>query len=555
MAAKMIIYGDQARQKLKKGVDQLAKAVATTLGPKGGNVALDKSWGAPQVVHDGVTVAKEIELTDKFENMGAQLVKEAASKTNDIAGDGTTTSTVLAQALVEAGLKNVSAGANPMIMRAGLEKAIDAASEEIKKLAKQISTKEEKAQVATISAQDAEIGKLIAEAMEKVGDEGVITVDESKGFEIELDYKEGMQFDKGYASAYFVTNPEKMEAVIEDAYILVTDAKVSNIQELLPMLESFLKISKNLVIIAEDVEGEALTTLVLNKLRGTFNVLAVKAPGFGDRRKAMLQDIAILTGASFVSEEVGRKLDSVTVDDLGRADRIISDKDTTTIVGGKGIDTEIKKRVDQLASEIENTTSDYDKEKLQERLAKLTGGVAVIKVGAATELELKEKKLRVEDAVHATKAAVDEGIVPGGGVALLRVREAIKNLKLDGDEATAAKILYEALEKPTRLIVENAGMDSGKVLAEMERLTKEQNNVNIGYNVVTMKYADMLEDGIIDPAKVVRTALQNAASIAIMVLTTDCLVTDAPKEEHAHNEGGPAGGMGGMGGMDMGGMM
>jgi len=554
MSAKMIIYGDQARQKLKKGVDQLAKAVATTLGPKGGNVALDKSWGAPQVVHDGVTVAKEIELTDKFENMGAQLVKEAASKTNDIAGDGTTTSTVLAQALVEAGLKNVSAGANPMIMRAGMEKAIDAASEEIKKLAKQISTKEEKAQVATISAQNAEIGNLIAEAMEKVGNEGVITVDESKGFEIELDYKEGMQFDKGYASAYFVTNPEKMESVIEDAYILVTDAKVSNIQELLPMLESFLKISKNLVIVAEDVEGEALTTLVLNKLRGTFNVLAIKAPGFGDRRKAMLQDIAILTGASFISEEVGRKLDSVTVDDLGRAERVISDKDNTTIVGGKGIDTEIRKRVDQLAKEIENTTSEYDKEKLQERLAKLTGGVAVIRVGAATESELKEKKLRVEDAVHATKAAVDEGIVPGGGVSLLRVREAIKNLKLDGDEATAAKILYEALEKPTRLIVENAGMDSGKVLAEMERLSKEQNNVNMGYNVISMKYVDMFEDGIIDPAKVVRTALQNAASVAIMVLTTDCLVTDAPKEEHNHAEG-PAGGMGGMGGMDMGGMM
>lgn len=558
MSAKKIIYGEQARQKLKRGVDQLAKAVSTTLGPKGGNVALDRSFGSPQVVHDGVTVAKEIELADKFENMGAQLVKEAASRTNDIAGDGTTTSTVLAQALVETGLKNVSAGANPMMMRLGLEKAIDVAADEIKKLAKQISTKEERAQVATISAQSTEIGTLIAEAMEKVGDSGVITVDESKGFEIELEYKEGMQFDKGYASAYFVTNSESMESVIEDPYILITDSKVSNIQELLPFLEPFLKVSKNLVIIAEDVDGEALATLVVNKLRGTFNVLAVKAPGFGDRRKAMMQDIAILTGASFISEETGRKLDSVTVDDLGRADRIISDKDTTTIVGGKGIDTEIKSRVEQIANEIEHTTSDYDKEKLQERLAKLTGGVAVIKVGAATESELKERKLRVEDAVNATKAAVQEGIVAGGGITYLRIREAIKGIKLEGDEATAAKILYEALEKPTRLIAENAGMDSGKVLAELERLSKEQNNQNLGFNVLTMKYVDMFEAGIIDPAKVVRTALQNAASVAIMVLTTECLVTDMPEEPHKHH--GPSddmmgGGMGGMGGMGMNGMM
>jgi chaperonin GroEL len=561
MAAKAMLYGEQARQKLKRGVDLLTKAVATTLGPKGCNVALDKSWGSPQVVHDGVTVAKEIELEDKFENMGAQLVKEAASKTNDIAGDGTTTSTVLAQALVEAGLRNVSAGANPMMMRAGLEKATDAAIAEIKKLAKQISTKEEKAQVATISAQSKEIGDKIAEAMEKVGDSGVITVDESKGFEIELEYKEGMQFDKGYASAYFVTNPEKMEAIIEDPYLLVTDTKVSNIQDLLPLLESFLKVSKNLVIISDDVEGEALTTLVLNKLRGTFNVLAVKAPGFGDRRKEMLQDIAVLTGAAYISEEVGRKLDSVKLEDLGRAERVISDKDNTTIVGGKGSEAEIKKRVDLLAAEIDNTKSDYDKEKLQERLAKLTGGVAVINVGAATESELKEKKLRVEDAVHATKAAVEEGIVAGGGVSYIRLREAIKNLKLEGDESTAAKILYEALEKPTRLIVENAGLDSGKVLSELDRRSKDQNNPNLGFNVVTMQYKDMFEDGIIDPAKVVRTALQNAVSVATMILTTECVVADAP-ERHKHHHGphgedeGMDGGMPSMGGMGgMGGMM
>ena len=404
--AKTILYGEEARQKLKAGVEKLARAVATTLGPKGGNVGIEKSWGAPQVVHDGVTVAKEIELEDKFENMGAQLVREAASKTNDIAGDGTTTATVLAHALVEAGLKNVSAGANPMILRKGLEKASALVVEEIKKLAKQVTTKEEKAQVATISAQDSDIGKLIAEAMDKVGDTGVITVDESKGFEIELEYKEGMQFDKGFASAYFVTNSEKMEAVLENPYILVAESKISSINDLLPMLENFVKISKNLVIIADDVDGEALTTLVVNKLRGTFNVLAVKAPGFGDRRKAILQDIAVLTGATFISEETGRKLISVTIDDLGQAERVVADKDNTTIIGGKGDEKATNDRVDQIHKEIENTTSDYDKEKLMERLAKLTGGVAVINVGAATESELKEKKLRVEDAVNATKAAV-----------------------------------------------------------------------------------------------------------------------------------------------------
>jgi len=549
MSAKIIIYGEDARTKLKAGVDKLARAVATTLGPKGRNVGLDKSWGTPQVVHDGVTVAKEIELEDKFENMGAQLVKDAASKTNDVAGDGTTTATVLAQALVEEGLRNVSAGANPMIVRKGLEKAAEAVVAEIKKLSKPISTKEEKTQVATISAQNEEIGKLISEAMEKVGSNGVITVEESKGFEMELEYKEGMQFDKGYASPYFVTNPDRMEAIIEDPYILVTDAKISNLQELLPMLEGFVKVSKNLVIISEEVDGEALATLVVNKIRGTFNALAVKAPGFGDRRKAMLEDIAVLTGATFVSEETGRKLDSVKVEDLGRADRVISDKDNTTIVGGKGDAKLIQQRVEQIAKQIEQTTSDYDREKLQERLAKLSGGVAVINVGAATETELKEKKLRVEDAVHATKAAVEEGIVPGGGVALLHAREVINALGLEGEEKTGGKILYNALEKPARMIITNAGEDAGKVLGEITRLEKEQNNPNLGFNVLTMKYIDLVKEGIMDPTKVTRSALQNAVSVAIMVLTTECLVSEAPKKETPAPMGGGMGGMGGMDGM------
>ena len=549
MSAKIIIYGEDARTKLKAGVDKLARAVATTLGPKGRNVGLDKSWGTPQVVHDGVTVAKEIELEDKFENMGAQLVKDAASKTNDVAGDGTTTATVLAQALVEEGLRNVSAGANPMIVRKGLEKAAEAVVAEIKKLSKPISTKEEKTQVATISAQNEEIGKLISEAMEKVGSNGVITVEESKGFEMELEYKEGMQFDKGYASPYFVTNPDRMAAIIEEPYILVTDAKISNLQELLPMLEGFVKVSKNLVIISEEVDGEALATLVVNKIRGTFNALAVKAPGFGDRRKAMLEDIAVLTGATFVSEETGRKLDSVKVEDLGRADRVISDKDNTTIVGGKGDAKLIQQRVEQIAKQIEQTTSDYDREKLQERLAKLSGGVAVINVGAATETELKEKKLRVEDAVHATKAAVEEGIVPGGGVALLHAREVINALGLEGEEKTGGKILYNALEKPARMIITNAGEDAGKVLGEITRLEKEQNNPNLGFNVLTMKYIDLVKEGIMDPTKVTRSALQNAVSVAIMVLTTECLVSEAPKKETPAPMGGGMGGMGGMDGM------
>ncbi|HOA18591.1 MAG TPA: chaperonin GroEL [bacterium] len=540
MAAKKIIYGEDARSKLKSGVDALVRAVSTTLGPRGGNVGLEKSWGTPQVVHDGVTVAKEIELEDKFENMGAQIVKEAASKTNDVAGDGTTTSVVLSQAIVESGLKNISTGTNAMILRKGLENACDKVVEEISKLSKKISSKEEKAQVATISAQNAEVGKLIAEAMEKVGNEGVITVEESKGFELELEYKEGMQFDKGYASPYFVTNAEKMESVIEDPYILITDGKISNMQELLPLLEGFVKVSKNLVIIADEVDGEALATLVVNKLRGVLNVLAVKAPGFGDRRKAMLEDISYLTGASLISEEMGRKLDSAKVEDLGRADRIISDKDNTTIVGGKGDQSEIRKRVKQIETQIENTTSDYDKEKLQERLAKLSGGVAVVKVGAATEAELKELKLRVEDAVNATKAAVEEGIIPGGGITYLKARKAIANLNLEGDEKVGAKILYEALERPIRLLVKNAGADDGRILAEIERKWEDEKNPNIGFNVMTLGYSDMVKDGIIDPAKVARSALQNAVSAAIMILTTECLVVEIPKKEtetHNHNPG------------------
>ena len=545
---KKIIYGDAARTKLKAGVDILARAVATTLGPKGGNVALAKSYGTPSVVHDGVTVAKEIELEDVFENMGAQIVKEASSKTNDVAGDGTTTATILAQAMVDAGLRNISAGANAMMIRKGLEKAVDAAVAEVKNLSKKISSKEEKTQVATISAQNEAIGKLIADAMEKVGDAGVITIDESKGFDIELEYKEGMQFDKGYSSPYFVTNSERMEAIIEDPYLLITDSKISSMSELLPMLEGLVKVSKNLVIIADDVDGEAQATLVVNKLRGVLNVLAVKAPGFGDRRKSMLEDIAILSGATFVSSDTGRKLDSVTIDDLGRAERVVSDKDSTTIIGGKGDEKGIKDRVKQIQAQLDTTTSSYDKEKLAERLAKLSGGVAVIKVGAATEAELKELKLRVEDAVNATKAAVEEGIVAGGGVTYLKLAKAIDALKLEGDEGTGASILKSALEKPIRTLIQNSGADAGRVLAEVERKAEEQKNSNIGFNVVKMTYVDMVADGIIDPAKVIRSALENSASAAIMILTTECLVADAPKKESPMP--GAGAGMGGMGGME-----
>lgn len=544
MPAKQIIYGEDARRKLKNGVDKLAKAVITTLGPKGRNVGIDKSWGTPQVIHDGVSIAKEIELEDKFENMGAQLVREAASKTNDVAGDGTTTSTMLAQAIIEEGMKVISTGSNPMIIRKGLEKSVEAASEEIKKLSKKVSSKEEKSQVATVSAQNVEIGNLIAEAMEKVGNDGVITVEESRGFEMELSYKEGMQFDKGYLSPYFITNPERMEVVLENPYILVTDFKISNIQELLPLLEQSMKITKNLVIIAEDVDGDALTTLVVNKLRGTISPVAIKAPGFGDRRKEMLEDIAVLTGATVISNETGKKLETASLEDLGRAEKVVSSKDETIIIGGHGGKEEVKERVSLIKKMFETSDSQYDKEKLQERIAKLSGGVAVISVGANTEAELKEKKLRVEDAVNATKAAVEEGIVAGGGVTLLRIRKAIEKLKLEGEEKIGANILMQALEKPLRVIVENAGEDSGKILSNIERLHDEKKNHNIGYNVMRMDYTDMIEDGILDPAKVTRSALQNAVSVAIMILTTECLITDIPKSEStpSMNEG-----MGGMG--------
>jgi len=536
--AKQLLYSDEARAKLKAGVDKLANAVATTLGPKGRNVALDKKWGSPSVIHDGVTVAKEIELEDPFENMGAQMVKEAASKTNDVAGDGTTTATVLAQAIVQEGLKNITAGANPMILRNGLEKATNAVVEELKKMSKKVKGKQEIAQVAMISAGNDEIGQKIAEALDKVGPDGVVTVEEGKGLSIELDFKEGMEFDRGYVSAYFVTNTERMEASIEDPYILITDKKISSMADLLPMLENFVKVSKNLVVIADEVDGEALSTLVVNKLRATLNVLAVKAPGFGDRRKEMLADIAILTGGQVVSEDTGRKLESVSVEDLGRADRVTSDKDNTVIVGGKGKKLAIDGRIKQIRSQIVKTTSDFDREKLEERLAKLAGGVAVINVGAATEVEMKEKKERVNDAVHATKAAVEEGIVPGGGVALLRAGKVLETIKLAGDGGVGVDILSRALSAPMRKLVENAGTDSGWVIREV---TKAEPNV--GYNVLTGEFEDMLKAGIIDPVKVTRSALQNAASIAIMILTTEALVTDIPEKNPSPPAGGMTGGM------------
>jgi chaperonin GroEL len=531
MPAKQIIYGDEARKKLKSGVDKLAKAVVTTLGPKGRNVGIERTWGTPHVIHDGVSIAKEIELEDKFENMGAQLVKEAASKTNDVAGDGTTTSTMLAQAIVESGMKVISTGINPMSLRKGLELATDASVAEIKKLSKTVSTKEEKAQVATNSAQNSEIGSLIAEAMEKVGNNGVITVEESRGMELELNYKEGMQFDKGYISPYFITNSERMEAELDNPFILLTDSKISSIQELLPLLEQIMKITKNFVIIADDIDGDALATLVVNKIRGTFNPIAIKAPGFGDRRKEILEDIATLTGATVISGDTGRKIETANIEDLGRCDRIIVNKDESVVIGGHGDKVKVEDRVSLIKKQIETTESQYDKEKLVERVAKLTGGVAVISVGANTEAELKEKKLRVEDAVNATKAAVEEGIVAGGGVTLLRIRKAIDNLKLEGDEKVGANILRDALEKPLRVIVENAGEDSGKILSNVERIQEEKKNHNYGFNVLTMEYTDMIEQGILDPAKVTRSALQNAVSVSTMILTTECLIVDAPKNE------------------------
>ena len=541
--AKQLLYAEDARKKLKRGVDKMAQAVKTTLGPKGRNVALDKKWGAPTVTHDGVTVAKEVELEDPFENMGAQLLKEAASKTNDVAGDGTTTSVVLAQAMVNEGLKNITAGTNPMMLKGGIEAATEMVVKTVREMAKKITTKEEKAQVATISAADEAIGDLIAAAMEKVGNDGVITVEESKGLAMEVEYKEGMQIDKGFVSAYFVTNPERMEASIENPHLLITDKKISAIGDILPMLENFVKISKDLVIIADEVEGEALATMVVNKLRGTFNVLAVKAPGFGDRRKEMLQDIAILTGAQVISEDTGRKLENVTVEDLGKAEKVIANKDETTIVGGKGSKSEIESRVKQIRAQIDETTSDFDKEKLEERLAKLAGGVAVFNVGAATEVELKEKKHRVEDAVSATKAAVEEGIVVGGGVALIRARKALEAVKgLTAEEMVGVEIVKRALEEPLRQIVRNAGVDEGWVVREVD-----SKQGDFGYDVVKMEFGKLVERGIIDPAKVTRSALQNAASVAIMILTTEALVTDLPEKKEA--AGGMPAGMGGMGGM------
>ncbi len=533
--AKQLVFSDEARRSLKIGIDTLATAVVTTLGPKGRNVALDKKWGAPTITHDGVTVAKEIELADPFENMGAQLLKEAATKTNDIAGDGTTTATLLAHTIITEGMKNVAAGANSMLLKRGILAGAEAVVEHIADQAIELTTKEEIANVAAISAQDREIGELIAEVMDKVGKDGVITVEESKGLEFETEYVEGMQFDRGYISPYFITNPEVMESVIEEPYILIHDKKVSAAHDLVPVLEKLVQRgARNLVIIAEDIDGEALATLVLNKLRGLLNCLAVKAPGFGDRRKAMLRDIAALTGGHVITEEEGRKLDSTTIEDLGRADKVISTKDDTTIVGGSGDASEIKGRMEQIKVEIEKSTSDYDREKLQERLAKLAGGVAIIRVGAATETELKEKKHRVEDALSATRAAVEEGIVPGGGVTLINAIFVLDKVKMDyPDEQTGVNILRAALEMPMRKISENAGEDGAVILDTVRRIQKEKGNNSIGYDVLQGDFVDMVERGITDPAKVTKGALSNAASIAAMILSTEALIADIPEEEKA----------------------
>jgi len=544
--AKQLKFSEEARQSLLKGVNILAKAVVTTLGPKGRNVALDKKWGAPNVVHDGVSVAKEIDLKDPFENMGAQLIKEAADKTNDVAGDGTTTATLLTQSIVNNGLKNVTAGANPMILQRGLQLATEIVVGSIKKMAKPIKNQEEISNVATISAGDPSIGAKIAEALKKVGKDGVVTVEEGKGLEMEIDYKEGMEFDKGYASPYFVTNSDKMEAEIEDPYILITDKKISAISDLLPFLEKLVKVSKNLVIIADEIDGEALATLVVNKLRGTFNCLAVSAPGFGDRRKAMLEDIAILTGGMVISEDTGTKLENVEVEHCGRADKVWADDENARIIGGKGAPDKIKARITQLRREIETNTSEFDREKLQERLAKLSGGVAVINVGAATEVELKDKKERVNDAVSATKAAIEEGIIPGGGVALLQARKNLLPLKEKmefADEKIGVDILYKALAEPTKMIAANAGADAGWVVRKVEAGKKD-----FGFDALKMEFGSMLEKGITDPAKVTRLAVQNAASVAAMILTTEALITDLPEKEQPPMPGG-APGMGGMGGM------
>ncbi|MFW5942988.1 MAG: chaperonin GroEL [Chloroflexota bacterium] len=549
--AKQLTFSDSAHRKLRQGINTLASAVATTLGPKGRNVALDKSFGAPTITHDGVTVAKEIELEDPYEDMGAQLLKEAATKTNDIAGDGTTTATVLAQNIVNEGYKNVAAGANPMLLKQGIEAGVLALSERVREMAVSIDSVEEIASVAAISAQDESIGQLIAQVMDKVGKDGVITVEESQGLEFETEYVEGMQFDRGYISPYFVTDSDTMEAALEEPYILIHDKKISSAQDIVPILEKLIQSGKrDFVVIAEDIDGEALATLVLNKLRGTINALAVKAPGFGDRRKAMLQDIAILTGGQVITEEMGRKLESVQIADLGRAGKVVATKDETTIVDGSGEEGQIKARVEQIKTEVERSTSDYDREKLQERLAKLAGGVAIIRVGAATETELKEKKHRVEDALSATRAAVEEGIVPGGGVALINAISALDDVTVQGnDQKTGVNILRHALEAPMRKIAENAGKNGDVIIQNVRAEQKEKDNYNIGYNVLSEEYVDMIEAGIIDPAKVTRGALENAASIASMILTTDVLITDLPEKEDGQGGMPPgAGGMGGMGG-------
>ncbi len=540
--AKQLKFSEDARQALLKGLNVLSQAVVTTLGPKGRNIALDKKWGAPNVVHDGVTVAKEVELPDPFENMGAQLAKEAASKTNDDTGDGTTTSTVLTQAIVAEGLKNLTAGANPMIVKKGIEKGTVAVVEELKKLAKPVKGKQEITQVATISAADEAIGEKIAEALEKVGKDGVVTVEEGKGLTLEIEYKEGMEFDKGYASAYFVTNTDKMEAEIEDPYILITDKKISAIADLLPFLENFVKVSKNLVIIADDIEGEALATLVVNKLRGTFNILAVKAPGFGDRRKEMLEDIAVLTGGTVISEDTGRKLENVTINECGRADKVWADNENCRIIGGKGTKSTLQARIAQIKKQVEATTSDFDKEKFEERLAKLSGGVAVLQVGAATEVELKEKQERVKDAVAATKAAIEEGIVPGGGVSLVRVSPVLDKIEKDTDiedEKIGVRILKRALSQPLWWIAENSGAKADAVLEKVKAGTGDY-----GFDAMTGDYGSMVSKGIIDPLKVTRSALQNAASVGVMILTTEGLITDIPEKEKTPPMPGGMGGMG-----------
>ncbi len=543
--AKLIAYDEEARGALKRGIDALAGAVKTTLGPKGRNVALDKKYGAPNVVHDGVTVAKDIELPDPFENMGAQLLKEAATKTEDTAGDGTTTATVLAQAIVNEGLKNVASGANPMQMKLGIDKAAATVSKALTDAAQPVKGRNEITQVATVSAGDAEIGELIAEVMDKVGKDGVVTVEESRTMAFETEYVEGMQFDRGYVSAYFVTDTNRMEAALDDPHILITDKKISAIADILPTLEKLVQIGrKDVLIIAEDVDGEALATLVVNKLRGIINVLAVKAPGFGDRRKEMLRDIAILTGGTVISEEVGRKLDSVQLEDLGRARRILATKDNTTVIEGKGDADQIQGRMKQIKAQIEETTSDYDKEKLQERLAKLSGGVAIIKVGAGSEVELKEKKHRTEDALSATRSAVEEGLVPGGGVALINAQSSLDSLKLEGDAQTGVSIVRKALEEPLKMLAENAGYDGNVVLENVRRQSKEKKNPRIGFDVLSEKYVDMISAGIVDPVKVTRSAVENAASIGAMVLTTEAMITDKPEPKSAMPAMPPGGGMG-----------